>query len=75
MMGSAIKAAHEEGQEKGHEEGRREKAAMLAQLLAKKFGPLAEAQRERVEGADGATLKRWFGASFDAVSIDDLLHL
>ena len=67
MMGSAIQEVREEG--------RREKAAMLAQLLAKKFGPLAEAQRERVEGADGATLKRWFDASFDAVSIDELLRL
>ena len=79
MMGSAIKAArdegHNEGREEGIEIGRREKAAMLAQLLAKKFGPLAEAQRERVEGADGATLKRWFDASFDAVSIDELLRL
>ena len=63
------------GREEGIEIGRREKAAMLAQLLAKKFGPLAEAQRERVEGADGATLKRWFDASFDAVSIDELLRL
>jgi predicted transposase/invertase (TIGR01784 family) len=83
MMGSAIQAGREEGIEIGREQGieigreesRREKAAMLAQLLAKKFGPLAEAQRERVDGADGATLKRWFDASFDAVSIDDLLRL
>ncbi len=67
MMGSAIQEVREEG--------RREKAAMLAQLLTRKFGPLAEAQRERVEGADGATLKRWFDASFDAASIDDLLRL
>jgi flagellar biosynthesis/type III secretory pathway protein FliH len=78
MMGSARQAGHEEGHEKGREEGReegrQEKAAMLAQLLAKKFGPLAEAQRERVEGADGATLKRWFEAFLDAVSIDDLLR-
>jgi hypothetical protein len=66
MMGSAIQEVREEG--------RREKAAMLAQLLTRKFGPLAEAQRERVEGADGATLKRWFDASFDAASIDDLLR-
>ena len=100
MMGSAVKAAreeghkeghekghteghgkghkegHEEGREEGHkegrEEGRREKAAMLAQLLTKKFGPLPDKHRERVEGADGATLKRWFEASFDAVSIDEL---
>jgi hypothetical protein len=70
MMGSARQAGHEEG----IEIGRQEKAAMLAQLLAKKFGPLAEAQRERVEGADGATLKRWFEAFLDAVSIDDLLR-
>ena len=78
MMGSARQAGHEdghkEGHEKGREEGRREKAAMLAQLLTRKFGPLAEAQRERVEGADGATLKRWFEAFLDAVSIDDLLR-
>jgi flagellar biosynthesis/type III secretory pathway protein FliH len=72
---AAREEGHKEGHEKAREESRREKAAMLAQLLAKKFGPLAEAQRERVEGADGATLKRWFDASFDAVSIDDLLRL
>ena len=78
MMGSAHQAGreegHKEGHEKGREEGRQEKAAMLAQLLAKKFGPLAEAQRERVEGADGATLNRWFEAFLDAVSIDDLFR-
>jgi hypothetical protein len=73
MMGSAREEGHKEGHEKAREEGRREKAEMLAQLLAKKFGPLAEAQRVRVEGADGATLNRWFEAFLDAVSIDDLL--
>ncbi len=67
MMGSAIQA--------GREESRREKAAMLTRLLAKKFGPLAEPQRERVEGADGATLNRWFDAFLDAVSIDDLFRV
>jgi hypothetical protein len=71
MMGSAIQA----GREEVREEGRREKAAMLTRLLAKKFGPLAEAQRERVEGADGATLNRWFDAFLDAVSIDELFRV
>jgi hypothetical protein len=60
--------------EEVREESRREKAEMLAQLLAKKFGPLAEAQRERVEGADGATLNRWFEAFLDAATIDDLFR-
>ncbi len=80
MMGSARQAGHEEGHKEGHkeghekgrEEGRQEKAAMLAQLLAKKFGPLAEAHRYRVEGADEATLDRWSDAFVDAVSIDDV---
>jgi hypothetical protein len=71
MMGSAIQA----GREEGRAESRREKAAMLTRLLAKKFGPLAEAQGERVEGADGATLNRWFDAFLDAVSIDELFRV
>jgi hypothetical protein len=63
MMGSAIQAGQRAG-----------KAAMLTRQLTKKFGPLAEAQRERVEGADEGTLERWSDAFVDAVSIDDVFR-
>jgi predicted transposase/invertase (TIGR01784 family) len=75
MMGSAIKAAHDEGHREGHEKGQRAgKAAMLTRQLTKKFGPLAEEHRSRVAAADEATLDRWSDAFVDAVSVDELLR-
>jgi hypothetical protein len=83
MMGSAVKAAREEGHREGHEEGHKEghekgqrtgKVATLALLLKTKFGTLAEEHRHRIEAADEATLDRWCAAIFVAASVDDLLR-
>jgi len=84
VMGSAVKAAREEGHkerhEKGHKEGREEgrragKAESLVRNLTNKFGPLAPEHRNRVEGADEGTVDRWSDAMFKAVSIDDLFRV
>ncbi len=86
MMGSAVKAAREEGHKEGHREGHEEghkeghekgqrtgKAATLALLLRTKFGTLADEHRHRIEAADEATLDRWCAAIFVAASVDELL--
>ncbi len=83
MMGSAVKAAREEGHKEGHERGHREghekgqragKAATLTLQLKTKFGTLADEHRHRIEAADEATLDRWCAAIFVAASVDDLLR-
>ena len=83
MMGSAVKAAREEGHREGHEEGHKEghekgqrtgKAATLTLQLRTKFGTLAEDHRHRIEAADEATLDRWCAAIFGAASVDELLR-
>jgi flagellar biosynthesis/type III secretory pathway protein FliH len=83
MMGSAVKAAREEGHKEAHEEGHREghekgqrtgKAATLTLQLRTKFGTLADEHRHRIEAADEATLDRWCAAIFVAASVDDLLR-
>jgi hypothetical protein len=68
MMGSALKAAREEGRRAG-------KAESLVRNLTNKFGPLAAEHRNRVEGADEATVDRWSDAMFYAASIDDLFRV
>jgi predicted transposase/invertase (TIGR01784 family) len=79
MMGSAVKAAREEGHEEGHREGhekgqRTGKAATLMLQLRTKFGTLADEHRHRIEAADEATLDRWCAAIFVAASVDELLR-
>jgi predicted transposase/invertase (TIGR01784 family) len=78
MMGSALKASREEGRDEGREEGieigRQGKATTLSLLLTKKFGALAEEHRNRVDGADLATLDRWFESILDAATLDDLFR-
>jgi hypothetical protein len=74
MVGSAI----EEGIAIGHQEGRdgirREMAKAFARQLTKKFGPLTEDQRDRLEAADLATLDRWFDAIIGGATADDLFR-
>ncbi len=64
-------SAFEEGRKEGFRNGM---ADMLTRQLTKKFGPLAEEHRSRIDGADLATLDRWFEVFLDAVSIDDLFR-
>ncbi len=50
----------EEGRQEGREEGRREALlTLIERQLELRFGPLPEAIRGRLEGADADTLLHW----------------
>ena len=88
MFGSALQAGIEIGRGEGIEIGRGEgieigrgeglekarvaRATSLARLAAKRFGPLTDAQRARIEAADAATLDGAFERLLDVDGIDAL---
>ncbi|MEM9556379.1 MAG: Rpn family recombination-promoting nuclease/putative transposase [Acidobacteriota bacterium] len=45
---------------------------LLVKLLERKFGPLSEAHRQRVDQASGTTLERWVLEMVDAATIDEV---
>jgi hypothetical protein len=55
----------------GRQEG---EAAMLLRQIARKFGPPAEAVRERIERADSETLLEWSDRILTAQTLDEVLH-
>ena len=64
-------AARREGLEEGRLEGRLEgtlegEAAVVERLLARRFGPLDEAIRSRIRGAELKQLERWTDRILDA---------
>jgi predicted transposase/invertase (TIGR01784 family) len=61
-------------QKRGRAEGKAEgKADTLMRLLVRRFGPLPEAARRRIEAADIATLDRWLDRVIDAPDLDGVL--
>jgi len=65
----------EQGVEQGLKQGRREgEARMLLGLLEARFGPLAPATRELVEGADTGTLLRWGERLLSARRLEEVLQ-
>ncbi len=63
----------EEGRLEGREEGRQEgEAALLQRLLARKFGSLPEAIKQRLQSATPAQLETWSLNILDATSLDDV---
>jgi predicted transposase YdaD len=58
------------GRQKGHQEG---EAALLQRLLERRYGPLNESQRLRLQTADADTLLRWGERIFQAASVDEVL--
>lgn len=62
-----------EGREEGREEGRSEgEAALLLRLLARRFGPVSAATRQRIAEADADTLLVWGERVLDAKTLDDV---
>lgn len=62
-----------EGLEKGIEKGRQQEAsAMLLRFLTKRFGPVDEATRQKVEAAPVEQLEAWGDRVLDAGSLDDV---
>ncbi|MGL1833254.1 DUF4351 domain-containing protein [Rhodocyclaceae bacterium SMB388] len=68
-MEKGRKEGHEEGREKGREEGSR---ALLARLLASRFGPLPGPVTERLASATTEQLERWAERLLGADSLDDV---
>jgi predicted transposase YdaD len=61
----------EEGRKEGREEGREEgERAVLARQLTRRFGPLDEATRQRLDAAGSVELERWADNILDAASLD-----
>ena len=72
---TAAEQLHEEGRKEGHKEGRKEghkeaQRANLLLLLSRRFGPLPEPLRARVDRAALAQLDRWFDRAITAQSLD-----
>lgn len=68
------KTWEEQGIEKGIEKGVRQgEAKLLQSLLERRFGPLSEAQQERLQNANEDTLLRWGGRLFQAASVEETL--
>ena len=65
----------EKGLEKGREEGRRQEAiAMLTRFLTKRFGPLDEVTRERLQKAEVEQIEAWSDRVLDAQSIEEVFE-
>jgi predicted transposase YdaD len=63
-----------EGRVEGRAEGRVEgRAAIVLQLLDKRFGPLTPEQEARVRSASEAELRRWTDAVLDARTLQEVL--
>ena len=65
----------EEGLEAGRRVGRQEgQAAVLIRFLERKFGPLEEAQRQRIREAHAPTLLEWEDRVFSADRLEDVFQ-
>lgn len=58
------------GLEKGLEKG---EATMLLRLLSRRFGPLDESIRQRIENASSAELEAWADRVLTAQTLDEVL--
>jgi hypothetical protein len=65
----------QEGIEQGIHRGRKEgEAALLLRLLERRFGPLDETLRQRLQAADAETLLNWGERLFHADSAEEVLR-
>ncbi len=65
-----VKAGEQRGLTRGREEGR---ADTLRRQLERRFGPLPQEARARIDAASLAELDRWLDAVLDAASLDAVL--
>jgi len=74
MLAETVDEWTREWREEGHKEGRKEgEIQMLVRQLERKFGPLAEHHRQRLEQADAETLLEWGDRVLTADNIGDVL--
>ncbi len=63
-----------EGREEGRKEGRKEgEAEVLLRLLERKFGPVGDEYREKIEQADDEQLLQWAERVLSADRIEDVI--
>jgi len=65
-----LQQGHQLGRQQGRHEG---EAAVLVRLAERKFGPLSEAHRQRINAADAETLLRWSERILWAQSTEEVL--
>jgi hypothetical protein len=74
-----LEQGRQEGREQGRQEGRQEgllvgERTVLTRQLEKKFGPLTDHHRQRLQAADAETLLVWSERLLAADTIDDVLR-
>ena len=63
-----------EGEARGEAQGAvRGEANLLGRMLERRFGPLPDWARRRIESADTVTLETWGLRLIDAASLEDVL--
>jgi predicted transposase YdaD len=70
VIGRERRRGREMGREEGREEGRRE---MILSLMGKRFGPVPDWAKNRIDGLSAADLERIGLRLLDALSLKDLL--
>lgn len=64
----------QEGRQEGHQEGRHlEAVAMLSKVLTKRFGPLDDLTRRRIEEASVEQIEAWLDRLFEVDTLDELM--
>jgi flagellar biosynthesis/type III secretory pathway protein FliH len=65
----------QQGMREGREQGmQRGEVAMLVRLLERKFGPVPEALRPRIEAADERSLLEWSERVLSAATLEDVFQ-
>jgi flagellar biosynthesis/type III secretory pathway protein FliH len=65
----------QQGMREGREQGmQRGEVAMLGRLLERKFGPVPEALRPRIEAADERSLLEWSERVLSAATLEDVFQ-
>jgi flagellar biosynthesis/type III secretory pathway protein FliH len=74
-MQQGVQQGMQQGVQRGMQQGvQRGEAAVLTRQLERKFGPVPEAARQRIEAADEETLLEWSERVLTATRIDDVFH-
>ena len=69
-LAEGLRQGLEQGLEQGQQEGERN---ILVRLLQKRFGPLSDAQRARIQSASSAEIEAWSERLFDASTAAEVL--
>ena len=74
LVATLLEEGWQKGRNEGRQEGRQEgEAALLLRLMERRFGPLAEALRERILSADAEALLLWSERILTASAPEDVV--